>query len=61
MTPSYLTLSEAASLSGLSEADFAQRAPTMGILPLAWLGAILYRRADIEASMREPPILFARS
>ncbi len=50
MIPSYLTLSEAASLSGLSEADFAQRAPTMGILPLAWLGAILYRRADIEAS-----------
>jgi hypothetical protein len=51
MTATYLTLAEAAHLSGLSEADFAARAPAMGILPLAWLGAILYRRADIEASM----------
>lgn len=51
MTPAYLTLAEAAHLAQLPEADFAARAPAMGILPLAWLGAILYRRADIEASI----------
>jgi hypothetical protein len=48
---SYLTLAEAAVLANLSEQEFAARAPALGILPLAWLGAILYRRADIEASM----------
>ena len=40
MTP-YLTISEAANLANLPEEEFAARAPGMGILPLAWMGAIL--------------------
>lgn len=47
----YLTLPEAASLASLTEDDFAARAPQAGILPVAWFGAILYRQADIEASI----------
>lgn len=52
MSP-YLTLAEAAALANLPPAEFAARAPAMGILPLAWLGAILYRRADLEASIEQ--------
>lgn len=49
--------------AGLPESAFAQRAPTVGIVPIAWLGATLYRWADsVERSKRSrarPPHLMA--
>ena len=46
----FLTAAQAADMLGLSAAEFAERAPGAGIVPFAFLGAILYRRADISAA-----------
>ena len=47
----YLTESEAADLACVPVERFAEVAPKQGIVPVAWMGTIVYRRADIETAM----------
>ena len=47
----WATLEEAAAFARLDPDTFAVRAPQLGIVPVAWMGVRLYRRADITASI----------
>lgn len=47
----YIPASRAADLLGLTEAELSERAPAAGIVPVAFLGAILYRVADIQEAL----------
>jgi hypothetical protein len=44
----YIPEARAADLLGLTPEEFRARAPSAGILPVALMGAILYRLADIQ-------------
>ena len=47
----WLTPAEAAALACVDLDVFESRAPALGIVPVAWMGATVYRADDIEAAL----------
>lgn len=45
----YLTTSEAAEYCRVSESQFRECAPAMGIRPFKMMGKVLYRKADLKS------------
>lgn len=49
----YLTVKEAASYAGVSYSQFRKLAPRMGLLPISFMGRLLYRKADLRRVIEE--------